>query len=61
VETPGDPLPDEITLSREEARQVLFAMDDALEAIPATSALHQTLQAAARLIVEKFLPDLPEL
>lgn len=57
----GQPLPEEIVLSRDEAKQVLFALDDAIEAVPARSELASRLDEAARLLVEKFLPDLPDL
>lgn len=54
------PLPDEIVLSRDEAREVLFALDEAIEAVSAGE-LRDRLEGAALVIVEKFLPDLPEL
>jgi hypothetical protein len=57
----GEPLPDEIVLSRQEAAEVLFALDAAIEESAASSALRLRLEAAARIIVEKFLPDLPDL
>ncbi len=57
----GEPLPDEIVLSREEAKTVLFALDAALENAAPGSDLYRRLEVAARIIVEKFLPDLPEL
>jgi hypothetical protein len=57
----GDPLPDEIVLSRDEARRVLFALDAAIEVVAEDSVLSLELADAARLIVEKFLPDLPDL
>jgi hypothetical protein len=56
-----EPLPDEIVLSREEAKTVLFALDAALERAERGSDLYRRLEAAAGIIVEKFLPDLPEL
>ena len=55
----GGSIPTEITLSREEARDVLFALDDAIEA--ADGPLRNRLEDAARIIVEKLLPDLPGL
>lgn len=58
---PGDPLPDEITLSREEAATVLFALDEAIERADDDEPLRQRLEAAARILVERFLPDLPDL
>ncbi len=59
--TPGDPLPNEITLSRQEAATVLFALDEAIEQAGGHARLRQRLEAAARIIVEQFLPDLPDL
>jgi hypothetical protein len=57
----GDSLPDEIVLSRSEAAQVLFALDQAIDEVGAGSPLTVGLEAAARILVEKFLPDLPDL
>jgi hypothetical protein len=57
----GEPLPDEIELSRNEAAIVLFALDAAMEALAPESDAYRQLEEAARIIVEKFLPDLPEL
>ena len=60
TDTPGDPLPGEITLSIQEAATVLFALDEAIE--PTQEAGHRgRLEEAARIIVEKLLPDLPNL
>jgi hypothetical protein len=59
--TTGDPLPDEIALTRDEAAQVLFALDATIETLEPSSELRRRLEAAARVIVEKFLPDLPDL
>jgi hypothetical protein len=56
-----DPLPDEIVLPRSEAAQVLFALDEAIEVAEAGSPVVARLEAAARVLIEKFLPDLPEL
>jgi hypothetical protein len=56
----GGSIPDEITLTRNEARDVLFALDDAAEAIE-DGALRARLSDAARLIVDKLMPDLPDL
>jgi hypothetical protein len=56
----GGSIPDAITLDREESKLVLFALDDAIEAVPA-SELRARLEAAARMIVEKLMPDLPDL
>jgi hypothetical protein len=60
-ETRGEPLPDEITLSRDEAQVVLFALDAAAAALPEVAREQSQLRAAARIIEEKFLPDLPYL
>ena len=57
----GTPLPDEIVLTRQEATAVLFALDAAMESTARETALYAQLEGAARIIVEKFLPDLPEL
>lgn len=57
----GDPLPDEIVLSRQEAKEVLLALDEAIELVAPGSELRIRLEAAAQLIVEKFLPDLRDL
>lgn len=59
--TNGHPLPEEIVLSLDEAAQVLFALDDAIEAAPARSELALRLEAATRVLVEKLVPDLPDL
>jgi hypothetical protein len=56
----GGSIPDEITLTRDEARDVLFALDDAVAAIE-DGALCARLSDAARLIVDKLMPDLPDL
>jgi len=57
----GEPLPDEIELSRDEAATVLFALDAGMELVPRDSDVYRNLEEAARIIVEKFLPDLPDL
>jgi hypothetical protein len=57
----GEPLPNEITLSRDEAATVLFALDVAIEGFEQGSPDRRRCEAAARIIVEKFLPDLPSL
>jgi hypothetical protein len=57
----GEPLPAEIALTRTEAANVLFALDAAMEALPASGPVQSQLHEAARIIVEKFLPDLPNL
>jgi hypothetical protein len=59
--TGGEPLPDEIILSRDEAATVLFALDAAMEGLATTSPTYGRLERAARIVVEKFLPDLPNL
>ncbi|MBM3672124.1 MAG: hypothetical protein FJW86_08090 [Actinobacteria bacterium] len=56
-----DPLPDEIVLTREEATIVLFALDDAVVALPHAAALLDQLGTAVAIIVGKFLPDLEDL
>lgn len=60
TDRPGDPLPEEITLSIGEATIVLFALDAAIETAE-DEARRAALEAAARIIVEKLLPDLPDL
>lgn len=56
----GGRLPDEIVLTREEAARVLLALDEAVEAIE-DAELRRGFEQGARIIVEKFLPDLPDL
>ncbi len=56
----GGSIPDEITLNREEVKIVLFALDAAIDAAPA-GPLRTRLEGAARIIVEKLMPDLPDL
>jgi hypothetical protein len=56
----GGSIPDEISLDREEVKVVLFALDDAIESTQA-GALRARLEQAARIIVEKLMPDLPDL
>jgi hypothetical protein len=52
----GGSIPDKISLSRDEAKVALDpAMDDAADAVRAR------IEEAARIIVEKLLPDLPDL
>ena len=54
------PLPDEIALTRDEAADILFALDAAMdEAEPGP--LYERLEHAAQILVEKFMPDLPDL
>jgi len=57
----GEPLPDEIVLTREEAKTVLFALDGGIESTPPGSDTRRELELAARIIVEKFLPDFRDL
>lgn len=59
--TPGEPLPGEISLSRHEAAAILFALDEAIDLADVDGPLRLRLEAAARIIVERFLPDLPDL
>jgi hypothetical protein len=54
------PLPDEISLTRDEAAQGLFALDAAMEALQSGDA-YDRAERAAQVIIEKFLPDLPDL
>lgn len=56
----GGSIPDSITLDRREAATVLFALDEAAENT-GVGALRKRLEAAARIIVEKLMPDLPDL
>lgn len=58
---PGEPLPEEIVLTRTEAAGILFSLDEAIEATADDPNLRARLEAAARTSVEKFLPDLPDL
>ncbi len=57
----GERLPDEIVLTFEEARTVLFALDAGIGATPAESRAHRALDEAADILVAKFLPDLRDL
>jgi hypothetical protein len=56
----GGSIPDEIVLTRDEAATVLLAIDDAVEE-SADSELRARLEHAAQILVDKFLPDLPDL
>ena len=56
----GGRIPDEIVLTREEAARVLLALDEAVEAVD-DAELRRRLEQGAQLIVEMFLPDLPDL
>jgi hypothetical protein len=61
VSTPfGGSIPDEITLTRHEAATVLFALDEAVE-MAEDDGRRGRLEQAAQIIVEKLLPDLPDL
>lgn len=52
----GGSIPDKISLSRDEANVALdAAMEDAADAVRAR------IEEAARIIVERLLPDLPDL
>lgn len=57
----GERLPDEIVLTRDEAATVLFALDAAMEVSGHRPEISGRLEGAARIIVEKFLTDLPDL
>jgi hypothetical protein len=57
----GDRLPDEIVLTLSEAAEVLFALDDAMAAIPGHASEQDGLRRAAGLIVDKLTPDLRDL
>lgn len=56
----GNPLPEEILLTAEEARVVYLAVVVALDELPAGEA-HDLCVEAQRILVEKYLPDLPDL
>ena len=56
----GGSIPEEIVLNLEQATVVLFALDEAIE-VAGETALRSRLKLAARIIVEKLLPDLPDL
>ena len=56
----GGSIPNEIVLTRDEAATVLLAIDDAVERL-GDNELRARLERAAQTIVEKFLPDLPDL
>jgi hypothetical protein len=56
----GGFIPDEITLSRQDAATVLLALDNAT-ANADSVALRVMLERAAQIIVDKLLPDLPDL
>jgi hypothetical protein len=56
----GEPLPEEIVLSAEEARVVYLAVVAALDLLAPGEVRNQCLKAQ-RILVVKYLPDLPEL
>ena len=56
----GGSIPDDITLPLDETKVVLFALDDAIDAAD-DAALRSRLERAAQIIVEKLMPDLPDL
>jgi hypothetical protein len=56
----GGSIPDEIVLTREEAATVLFALDEAADAAEHVDR-RRRLEGAAQIIIEKLLPDLPDL
>ncbi|MBV8386001.1 MAG: hypothetical protein JO155_04330 [Acidimicrobiia bacterium] len=56
----GDFLPDQIVLDAAEARIVYLAVVAALDVLPAGEARDRCV-AAQRVLVVKYLPDLPEL
>jgi len=56
----GDPLPEEIVLNAVEARTVYLAVVAALDQLGPGEAYDLCL-AAQRILVVKYLPDLPEL
>ena len=56
----GDLLPEQIVLDATEARTVYLAVVAALDVLPAGEARDRCL-AAQRVLVLKYLPDLPEL
>jgi hypothetical protein len=56
----GDQLPEEIVLTSEEARTVYLAIVAALDELAAGEARDLCMEAQ-RILVVKYLPDLPEL
>lgn len=54
-------LPDEITLSFQEARVIYLALYEAAEAAPEGSELRIRLYACRRIIASKLAPDLGDL
>ncbi|MGQ0804752.1 MAG: hypothetical protein ACT4PI_12935 [Actinomycetota bacterium] len=57
----GDRLPDEIVLTLEEAGAVLLDIDAGIENLREGSDARRRLERAARIIVEKLLPDFRDL
>ena len=49
----GGSIPDEIVLDREEAKTLLFALDDAIEQTN-DEGLRARLESAGRIIVERY-------
>lgn len=58
--TNGEPLPDEIVLDAAQARIVYLAVVAALDELGPGEARSRCM-AAQRILVVKYLPDLPEL
>ena len=56
----GDPLPEELVLSAAEARVVYLAIVLALDELPDGDARGWCVDAQ-RILVQKYLPDLPDL
>lgn len=56
----GDPLPEEIVLDNEEARTVYLALVAAIDAL-GPGEEKERCRGAQRILVVKYLPDLPEL
>ena len=56
----GHPIPDEITLTREEAARILFALDEAA-VDAADSARPARFEAAAAILIDTLMPDLRDL
>ena len=56
----GDLLPEQIVLDAAEARTVYLAVVAALDVLPVGEARDRCI-AAQRVLVVKYLPDLPEL
>lgn len=56
----GGSIPEEIVLDLADAERLLFALDEAV-AQADEAEVRARLEAAIRVIVEKLLPDLPDL